>query len=472
MKKSTLTLIISMLITIVRSQDTIAIINVSLIDMKADKIEENITVLISGNRIVGVGKKIKLPKTITIINGSGKYLMPGLWDMHAHMIWRERLFVFLPLYIANGITGIRDMGTGLKDFKAFKEWQYSLTSDSLTTRIIAPGPVLDGPKPTNPATAIAVGNEEQARKAVQQLKQNGSDFIKIYNLLPREAYFAILDESKKQGLDVAGHLPFSIKMEEAIKAGQKSIEHLNKCILSCSDDRDTLEEALRLATFETNGPVSWQAREVYDEKALIRKNQQKAEKLYELMKTYHLYQCPTLLLRKFFSDSVAVNRFMVHPYFNYYSASFRKDLENRYRNFFAIRKEDDLQRAQLLYGESLRQVKAMHDAGVLLLAGTDVPGFGSFPGLSLHNELSLFVEAGLSPYEALKTATVNPAAYFNFSNDLGTVEKGKYADLLLLDDNPLKDIHNTQKIFAVVVNGKYLDRKHLDALLKMPQAQN
>jgi len=179
-----------------------------------------------------------------------------------------------------------------------------------------------------------------------------------------------------------------------------------------------------------------------------------------------LYQCPTMVLRSFFADTAAITNYIHQPYLNYYPEVLKNDMLTRYNGFFKIRNKEDDERAKRLMKESLVQVKKMNDAGVDLLAGTDTPGFGTFPGISLHEELALFVQAGLTPFQALRTATVNAARYAGQLNMLGTVEQGKIADLVILDANPLQDIHNTQKIYAVILNGKMFDRSKLDQLLK------
>lgn len=469
--KTRLLLLLSCFATLGHAQEKpLALTHIAVIDMTGGPVLKDRTVLISENRILSVDKKAPDPKSCTVLDCRGKYLIPGLWDMHSHIIWKVRLPVFLNLYLANGITGVRDMGALFSEYLAYKQWRAHVEpSGTALIHIITPGTFLDGPVPTNTAS-WAVKDTGDARSKVRELKAQGVDFIKVYNLLPRDVYFAILDEAKKQNLPVAGHLPFAIHIEEAMDAGQKSIEHLNKCILLCSSDRDSLEEQLRVATLNSNAPQSWQAREKFDAIALRTKDKRIAAALYQSMKRHGLYQCPTLVLRSFFADTAAVSHYIQQPYLRYYPEVLKNDMIARYNGFFKIRNEEDEERARVLFRESLVQVKSMNDAGVDLLAGTDTPGFGTFPGLSLHRELELFVEAGLSPYQALKTATVNAAKYTGRLNELGTIEKGKLADLVILDANPLEDIRNTQKIRAVILNGTLFDRHRLDELLKLTAA--
>lgn len=221
--------------------------HISVIDMKSDQIQRNMTVTIIDNRIKSITRKNDHGKNARIIDAAGKYLIPGLWDMHVHMIRRDRLRLFRTLFIANGITGVRDMGSPLSEFVAYKGSRKVNDEEEMPFRIVSAGTMLDGPRPTWPANSLTASNEKEARQRVTELKKAGADFIKVYNLLPREAYFAIADESKKQDLPFAGHVPFSISLTEAVEAGQSSIEHLSKCILSCSREADALDEELRKA---------------------------------------------------------------------------------------------------------------------------------------------------------------------------------------------------------------------------------
>ncbi len=207
---------------------TFVFTHVTVIDVTGMPSKSDMTVIVAGNRIEAIGKtgKVKTPKDAQIIDATGKYLIPGLWDMHVHTLSNERRETFFPLFIANGVTGVRDMGTStpLEQVNQFR--REIADGTRLGPRIVTAGPIVDGPKPVNPTISIGVANEIEARRAVRLLKQQGADFIKVYSTLPREAYFAIVDEAKKQGLAFAGHVPLSVTAAEASNAGQKSMEHM------------------------------------------------------------------------------------------------------------------------------------------------------------------------------------------------------------------------------------------------------
>jgi len=199
---------------------TLAITHVTVIDATGAPAHPDMTVLIKGNRITEVGKsgKIRVPEDAQVVSATGKFLIPGLWDMHVH--WYDK--DYLPLFIANGVTGIRIMW----GMPRHHQWRTEIEAGQLLgPHMLIASPIVDGPKPVWPGSTT-VANASEARQAVIQAKRDGADFIKVYSLLPRDAYFAIADESKKQGLPFEGHVPISVSAEEASNAGQKSIEHL------------------------------------------------------------------------------------------------------------------------------------------------------------------------------------------------------------------------------------------------------
>jgi len=205
-------------------QQPVVFTHVTVIDVKTGKLSKNMTVIITGNRITSVSKTSKrtIPKNAQLIDARGKYMIPGLWDMHVHALNKPRFETFLPLFVANGITGIRDMATHTP-LQEVSQWKNEIASGSrIGPRIIAAGLILDGPKPIFPTMSIAIKDETEGRTAVRGLKEQGADFIKVYSSLPRNVFYAIVDEAKKQGLSFAGHLPTSITACEASEAGQRA----------------------------------------------------------------------------------------------------------------------------------------------------------------------------------------------------------------------------------------------------------
>jgi len=399
-----------------------------------------------GSSAAGMGAKL----SGTHVDGSGKFLIPGLWDMHVHMVfgdWFPRgKEVTLPLFIANGVTGVRDMGGELE---VLQQWRKEIAAGTLIgPRMVISGPMLDGPQPRFPSS-IAIKTPEDGRRAVDDLKRRGADFIKLQSLIPREAVFAIAEEARRQGISFVGHVPDSVRAAEASNAGQKSFEHL----IGIFEGSSPLEDEF------LKGPKT-------ESKFLSTYDPARAAALFALLAKNHTWQCPTLVWERG-GNLIDQTNFARDARARYVPAywkdvTWKRFIEQIMHDF----NTDDLATRERFVGKELEVVNAMHRAGVSFLAGTDTPpGVYIFPGFSLHEELQRFVAAGFTPMEALQTATLNPAKFLGMDDRLGTVEKGKFADLVLLDANPLDDIRNTQKIAAVVVNGRYLSRAELDKML-------
>ena len=231
-------------------QAALALTHVTVIDTTGGPIKPDMTVVIRGSRIVQVAKsnEVHLPKNGKTVNATGKFLIPGLWDMHVH--WYEKNY--LPLFIANGVTGTRQM----YGVPVFQQWRKQIEAGELLgPHILIPSPIVDGPKPVWPGS-IAVANASEGRQAVIRVKQAGADFVKVYSLLPRDAYFAIADESKKQGIPFAGHVPDSVTLEEASAAGQMTVEHLTGVLAACSSHEAELLKSAQESVAATNGGQS------------------------------------------------------------------------------------------------------------------------------------------------------------------------------------------------------------------------
>src|SRR5579862_2055205 len=422
---------------IARDTDTLAITHVTVINVVDGTSKPDMTVIIRGNRIAEI--KTSSRKRITdaeIIDGRGKFLIPGLWDMHVHTNFGDWLpdgkELVLPLFVANGITGVRDMGG---DLHLLLDWRDQINAGTtIGPRMVISGPMVDGAPPHFPVS-IPVTTAAEGRKAVDDLKQGGADFIKVQSYIPRDAYLAVAGETKKQGIVFVGHVPDAIRASEASNAGQKSIEHFTGIFEGCS----TIEDQL------LKGPKSL-GRNVatYDP--------QRAKRLIELMARNQTWQVPTLVWERgqWLIDDIDLS----HDPLTKYAPRTWKD--HTWPMFVSdIKKDmdtDPLPVRKKFVQMELDMTLAMFRAGVPFMAGTDTAaGVHVFPGFSLHQELVLFQQAGLTPMQALQTATLNPAKFMGRTADLGTIEKGKLADLVLLDANPLEDIANTQKIRGVVL---------------------
>jgi imidazolonepropionase-like amidohydrolase len=440
------------------TSSTLIIHDVTIIDATGAAAKPHQTVIMRDGKIQAIdssggGFGGKLPGTH--VDGTGKFLIPGLWDMHVHMVfgdWFPRgKEVTLPLFIANGITGVRDMGGELE---VLQQWRQEISAGTLIgPRIVMSGPMLDGPKPRFPSS-IAVRTPEDGRRAVDDLKRRGADFIKLQSLIPRDAVFAIADEAKKQGIPFVGHVPDAVRASEASNAGQRSFEHL----IGIFEGSSPLEDE-----FIKGAKTEKQFLSTYDPK--------RAEALFSLLAKNQTWQCPTLVWERG-GNLIDQTDFAHDTHAKYVPAYWKEVTWKRFTDEIEHDfNTDDLATRKAFVAKELEVVNAMRRAGISFLAGTDTPpGVYIFPGFSLHEELQRFVAAGFSPMEALQTATLNPAKFLAMDDQLGTIEKGKVADLVLLDANPLDDIRNTQKIAAVIVNGLYLSRAELDKMLTGAQA--
>ncbi len=233
----------------------LAITGVTVIDATGAPARPDMTVVVTGVRITAIGKsgEVGVPEGARVVDGKGKYLIPGLWDMHVHTVGSS----FLPLYLANGVTGVRDMHAVDPDYAIFDLRKQVQEGKQPGPRVVAAGPLVDGPKPFVPNSLVAA-NAAEGREAVRKLKMMGADFVKVYNKLPREAYLSIADEAKKQGLPFAGHVPESVSAAEASDLGQKSIEHLNGVELACSDREDELRREAVAALAKADNQAAWE----------------------------------------------------------------------------------------------------------------------------------------------------------------------------------------------------------------------
>ena len=439
---------------------TLVFTHVTVIDMTGAPPKPDMTVVVTGNRITDLGQsgRVRIPKRAQIINATGKFLIPGLWDMHFHLKDTERTF---PLFIANGVTGVRNMGG---DFQKLFEWRDEVASGRLLgPRIVACGPVVDGPHPSNPDHAIPVSNAEEGKQAVEFLKRSGADFVKVYDGVPRDAYFAIAEESKRQGLPFVGHIPNAVTMAEASNAGEKSVEHLGTFLEGSSSAESELRNwsspPVKNGDFSAI-PIRIAAR---GNRMLDTYSEEKAVGLLALLARNKTWQVPTLLAKQVntFIDEISK---VQDPNFKYVPASIRDGWSPDKNFFYRYRTPEFIVYQKRLFQKELETVGAMNRAGVPILAGTD-GGPYTVPGFGMHQELALLVKAGLTPMEALRAATINPAKFLGESDMLGTVEPGKIANLVLLEKNPLEDIRNTERIEGVVVNGRFFPKAVLRMML-------
>ena len=382
--------------------------------------------------------------------------------MHVHALHKPRFETFLPLLVANGVTGIRDMATHTP-LEEVSRWKSEIEGGTrIGPRILAAGRILDGSDPVNPNVSIPIRDEEEGRLAVRQLREQGADFIKVYSRLSRNVYYAIADEAREQGLPFAGHVPTSITGCEASVAGQKSLEHL--LVWTWLEGCSPAEADQRASRAESPNPVLGIVRQI---DAIQQYDETRARALASVLEANETWLTPTLTAREaatYFDERLAGTDDRIR----YISPAMRESWNQH--PVFTRFTPDQSETLRAGFPKTLQFVGRMHRAGARLLAGTDTGVPYVFPGFDLHRELQLFVGAGLSPLEALQTATINPARYLGREAELGTIARGKLADLLLLDADPLTDITNTTRINAVIANGRLLDRTMLDSILADAEA--
>jgi imidazolonepropionase-like amidohydrolase len=442
---------------------------VTVIDVAGGSVKPEMTVIIAGDRIEAVGpfSTVRTPGNALVVDARGKFLIPGLWDAHYHLAheysanWARD--VSLPLLVANGVTGVRDMGG---DFELIKALRKEIAAGILPgPRIVAAGPQLTGTSKDS-VQFLASNNADAARRSGIYLKQAGADFIKVQSMVPRDAYFAIADEAKRQGLPFVGHVPELITAIQASDAGPRSMEHSMGIWQSCSSTEPELRKSMTEALKDTKTTPDYIfARMSFGlppRGTLDTFSDAKASHLFERFARNGTAQVPTLVEEQSFALVVS-NRLMDQRGMNFVPLSMQKpwDLPNILTPLSAEDRQDLVKIVPMM----LDVVGRMHRAGVRILAGTDAPWL-VVPGFSVHDELFLLVEAGLTPADALRAATLDTAQFLGLQNSLGTIEGGKLADLVLLDANPLEDISNTQKISGVFTQGHYFDRQALDGLLR------
>ena len=444
----------------------VALAHVTVIDVASGQAESDRTVVLEGDRIVAVGTGAAAGSVARTIDLAGKYVIPGLWDMHVHFATRP----FGKLFVANGVTGVRVMWGNPHsepgDERAHFEMRERFDAKAeVGPRMVIASQLLDGPEPIWPSS-VALATPEEGRKAVDDAKKEGADFIKVYSLLPRDVYMAIADESKKQELPFAGHVPEAVSVGEASEAGQKSIEHLTGMAMACSSRE--LELRKRRADFATK-PHPWaewsafKRRQTHD--AIASYDPAHARALFARLVANGTWQVPTFTVLSALANGDDPSR-ANDPRLRYIPTYIKETWDPKEDFRTKDKKPEDYAQARKEVDRAVLLVGAMHKAGVGLLAGTDEPNPYCLAGFSLHDELGWMVKAGLTPVEALRTATTAPAKFLGKAGELGAIAPGKLADLVVLDADPRADIGNTRKIAAVVSRGAYYDRGQLDAMLE------
>lgn len=434
------------------SQADYALVGANVIPMTDAGPLADQTVLVRDGRISAIGPRseLEVPATFRRIEAAGRYLIPGLTDAHVHL---EHFISpeVLKLFVANGITTVRNM-----DGRPYiLEWRRAVESGAmLGPTIYTAGPILDGDPPTRDDNTI-VRNVTEAAAVVEEQARAGYDFIKVYVGLSREVYDAVIASAQEYGLPVAGHVPRQVPLERVLEAGQASIEHL--------DGYDELIEAE-----DSPHRDGWHWSKLY---LAMPADSQKFEEAAQLTAEAGIWHVPTLVMQEKRAAPSEMQTWLEAPELAYVPRDVTRhwdpdqwDRQTRdLLDNFGPAEAEILERGEL---NRNRLVAALHDARVGVLIGTDTPNPFVVPGFSVHEELRNFVEAGLSPHDALLAATRESARFLGEADQFGTIEVGKRADLILVDRDPTENIQNTTSIVGVMVHGAWLPARDLTTLLE------
>lgn len=452
--------------------------NVTAIDaMNGER--QNVDVLIRDGLIARVGTNLNTDGAITIrerIDGSGKYLIPGLWDAHVHLTYKKGVDhqTFFPLSLAYGVTSLRDTGGHLDQLT---EARAISDSDALAPNLYVSGPLIDGSNRVYagqsagfPNLSVGVGTASEVEAQVDQLAAEGVEFLKAYEMLSPTAFRALVDRAKYHNLPVTAHSPLSMTATQAIQSGIKDMQHLRNLEMDCANDpAGLLEERHQLLEADTErygGALRSNIHKEQRPKSVSGFDENNCAALVAQMLENGVMQTPTLTITTFLSRKLYAEERWQNS-FNLVPAKIAAEWQN---SATALSKRPPTENDLAYYKWVMSMVSRLDKAGVPIIAGTDAPIGFLTPGASLHEELAMLVDAGLSPMSALRAATYAPAAFFGIEDTTGLIQAGMTADMVLLNSNPLTNIRNTQNIVSVFKDGRHLSREQLDRLKSKPSS--
>ena len=441
----------------------IIIKNATLIDA-VNPVRENMTVVLQGDVIQSIEESGSVTidaQNDTIVNARGKYIIPGLWDAHVHLTFIPELDykTSYDLFLANGITSIRDTGAVLDKLQPAID--YANENPDKTPRLFYSGPLIDGSlrvykgkEPGFPELSIGVDEDTDSEAMVNALIDRGASFLKTYEMLSAKTFLGLLSIAKEKNLRVTGHIPLSIDLIEAIDAGLGGMQHIRNLDLACAKNTEEIlrqRQALLKNTDSLPGSaLRTKIHQLQRFVAIGNLDEERCIKVIRHLAANNVFQTPTLTIntldsKRFYADQEWRDTYQFLP----------KTLQkNWYIGSIDMAKEEVSENDKIFEDWSMKIVSLFNKNGVKIMAGTDTPIGFLTPGYSLHKELELLVEAGLTPLQALQSATVTPAEFFNLESKMGTIEPGKYADLVILNSNPLDSIKNTQNIHMVIAKGE------------------
>lgn len=414
--------------------------DVTVIPMDRERTLPNQSVVVKDGRIVSVGRAgaVKAPADATQIDGKGKYLMPGLAEMHGHLpppgTPRNVVENILFLYVANGVTTVRGMQGQAEHLAVRKEIE---DGKLLGPKLYVAGPGFSGQ---------AAPSVEAARKMVQEQKAAGFDHLKIMEGMTREVYDAVVAEARKQKITFAGHVPNDVGVPHALDMRQTSIDHLDNYIDALTADG---------APMKSTGPVQI--------------DENKITPLAKKTRDQGVWTVPTMALWEIFNNDASVESLLAWPEIKYMP---RQTVEQWSAAKTKMLANTDLKTGAQVIEIRKKMLRALHEAGAKIALGTDSPQTFSAPGFSIHREMPIMVECGMTPFAVLRSGTRNVGEYFGALKDSGTVEKGKVADLILLEQNPLDNVANVAKRAGVMVRGQWLPESGIQERLAKIAAAN
>lgn len=398
----------------------------------------NATIVLVDNKVLAVGScDLPLPRGCTVLDLAGKFVIPGLWDMHVHGAYLER--ITLPLCLVNGVTGIREMW-GVPQLYDLRD--RIARGEVFGPRLTVASTIIDGPHSTLPFALIA-GTPEEGRQAVRDAKAQGADFVKVYSYLDRATLTAIADECAKQDITFAGHCSNHVPLGDASDLGQRTFEHMYGLSLATSSAETELRQAIADLPLDPANSFAWFKQVLeFERRATLTHRRSKAIQLAKRLRRNNSALCPTMVAMRVYASPA--DRFANDPRLKYLPAFYQDFWRDGLKPWAPVTPEEIKQQAEF-FKRRMDQVAEMHDLGVEVLVGTDAGNPYVFSGFSVHDELELLVEAGLSPKAALNAGTRN-----------GAVHPGADVNLVVLDGNPLGNIRNTQRIHTVLTRGRVL----------------
>lgn len=424
----------------------LAIEHVAVVDVVRGNLVPERTVLIAHGRIAAVGKPgaVVIPRGAVRVDGRGRFLIPGLVDLHVHLFnnatQRPPNDWMFALFVANGITGVREMAATPRDMQQVARWRKAVDDGAL----VAPHVL---------AAGVAVNDASDVREQVREAAGSGADFIKVFSELPPSSWRAVLDEARLRHVPVAGHVPAAVAAVDAAQAGQVTAEHLMQIYEACS----SIEGEVLAARRGLDGAAATAMRDAQEMRVLHAFDPATCTKTAKAIVLAGQAQTPTLTI-DWFDPARLTGDYTADPRWHL----LRADEQARWRRYLQSAPASDRKLADMRWDVSCHIVRTLHAAGAKILAGTDTPMPLIYPGYSLHDELERLVDCGLDLAQALRAATIGAAKLLGLDADRGTIEPGKQADLVLLDADPLEDTRNLRRIRAVVLAGRLLRRADMN----------